>query len=431
VRTSISAFTASFSLNAPDIVAAKEARFTKYLRAAVGGNLFARPKVKPTWTAHFTWETPMPEVQQLSYDDVEAELNRIRSRFMNQLILFVGGDGLSIHRIIWLMLKYPDLYIDSAPLIIPVQGESPHGVFHIMHAGWRLYWRFLRWCAKELKRPDKAVKDDPLVSDFNTHFYFLLICTRACAEYIAELQQTGPGVDNPQAIMEEAERNVALAWVCHFLFDFAFMVWEFKQGVRAADHATLDRLWREFFASGHTSTANKTLYVPMSIMKVWQSKALSPPLLRLLNKARSIPLSDKEGAMVGWDLPCEHLNGYLTRTVQGQVSPEAIDKAVHRYPLLEHNHHMLTPQSSEHVMKEMEEDVATLKAALTAEIGNNWRAAMVRRTQTPWTSSQRDRGRAPWLEVQATMTKNGRDSVAAFIAQKARQLTASYYAFAP
>ena len=65
-------------------------------------------------------------VLQSSYDDVEAELNVLRNRHKDKFILFVGGDGLSIMRINHLLLKYPDLYIDSAPMVIPVQGEAPH-----------------------------------------------------------------------------------------------------------------------------------------------------------------------------------------------------------------------------------------------------------------------------------------------------------------
>ena len=38
---------------------------------------------------------------------------------------------------------------------------------------------------------------------------------------------------------------------------------------------------------------------------------------------------------------------------------------------------------------------------------------------------------APWMEVQAMMTRQGNDAVGRFIANKARKLTSSYYAFAP
>ena len=136
--------------------------------------------------------------------------------------------------------------------------------------------------------------------------------------------------------------------------------------------------------------------------------------------------------MVGWDLPCEHLNAYITHAVQLQVSPEAIDKAVKLYPLFQHNHAIFSPTSKEHMMKDMDADVQILKEALKKEIGSDWRAATAHRAVTPWTNTQNQRGQAPWLEVQAMMTRRGNDSVARFIANnKARQLTSSYYAFAP
>eukprot|EP00965_Chrysotila_dentata_P085203 2811053-Pleurochrysis_carterae.AAC.1 len=81
---------------------------------------------------------------QSSYDDVEAELITLRNRHLDKRFLFVGGDGLSIIRINHLIKDHPDIYLNSAPFIIPVQGESPHRVYHLMHAGWRLYIRLLR-----------------------------------------------------------------------------------------------------------------------------------------------------------------------------------------------------------------------------------------------------------------------------------------------
>ena len=45
-----------------------------------------------------------------------------------------------------LLKAKPHLYIDQSPMVIPIQGEHPHGLFHVMHAQWRLYIRFLKWC---------------------------------------------------------------------------------------------------------------------------------------------------------------------------------------------------------------------------------------------------------------------------------------------
>ena len=72
------------------------------------------------------------------------------------------------------------------------------------------------------------------------------------------------------------EQNIDLAWVVHFLYDFAYLVLDFKQGVRANKSIHLDLLWREFFSIGRTGTANKTNYVPMSIMRIFWADALIP-----------------------------------------------------------------------------------------------------------------------------------------------------------
>ena len=87
----------------------------------------------PPYVAHLKYHPPMWGVLQGSYDDVEAELNHMRNAHLDKRILFVGGDGLSILRINHLLKDHPDLYLDSAPMMIPVQGEAPHGVFHVMH----------------------------------------------------------------------------------------------------------------------------------------------------------------------------------------------------------------------------------------------------------------------------------------------------------
>lgn len=138
-------FTSLFSYSNAEVHANKCERFVNFLRATADGTLFERPRVDPPYVAHIEYESPpMWNVLQSSYEDVEAELNHMRSKHLDKFILFVGGDGLSVIRMNHLLLKHPELYLDSAPLIIPVQGVAPHGVFHVMHGGWRLYQKFIR-----------------------------------------------------------------------------------------------------------------------------------------------------------------------------------------------------------------------------------------------------------------------------------------------
>lgn len=432
-RISMAAFTALFARTNVEVARNKAARFTKFLHAAVSGTLFARPDVKPTWVAHFDYHPPMPFVDQLSYDDVESELQVMRNKHLDKKVLFIGGDGLSIHRLNWCIMKSPDVYVESTPLIIPVQGEAPHGIFHVLHAGWRLYIRFIRWCAGKLGRNQKTILDDPKVSDYNSHMFFLIILTRACSEYVAELLRTGgPGVDMPDELLQEASNSPALKWVLHFLHDFAFLVLQFKQSVRSSDGECLDVLWREFFSLGHTSTANKTLYVPMAVMRVWYGKVLSPPLKRLYQSARSIPLTDAAGSMTGWDMPIERLNAYITSSVKVRVSPESIARAVRECSLLTHNYQIIKAgMEYDHFMKDIDKEVEKLKSELTSLLGSTWREARSKTASAPWTTSQNQRGMAPWDEVNNMMTRSGNDSVANVVAKHARNLTKTYYSFMP
>ena len=119
------------------------------------------------------YHPPMFGLLQSKYDHVEEEIKRLREIHATDQILFVGGDGLTIMRVNWLIHRDPTAYLDETPMLVPIQGESPHGVFHVLHAGWRLYLRFLRACALHLSNQDpkaginQQVRDDPTVSDLN------------------------------------------------------------------------------------------------------------------------------------------------------------------------------------------------------------------------------------------------------------------------
>ena len=338
---SVQAFAAKFFIDRPEIVNRKESRFAAFLQKTPGGTLFQRPKTKPSYVAYFKYHPPMPYVLQSSYEDVEAELNVLRDRHLKDLILFVGGDGLSINRVNHLLNKHPDLYLDSSPLIVPRMGESPHGVFHIMHAGWRLYVKLIRLCADYLG--NQQVVDDPSVKHFNVSLNFLWRITRAISEYFIQLSRSarGPDLDMIDEFKRAAELNSYFAWLFHFVYDFAYLVLDFKQSVRAGDGDALDLLWCEFFALGHCSVANKTQYVPMAIMRIFGAECMHPQLNSLYQSTRSVPMSDREGAMVGYDCPVEWENAAITAGVTSHVTLERIEKYVENYPLLQHNHDVM------------------------------------------------------------------------------------------
>ena len=126
-----------------------------------------------------------------------------------------------------------------------------------------------------------------------TGSFFLNVLTRACAEYINEIALTAGAddLDDPVPFIAKSEANVDFAWICHFAHDAGFMVLDFLQSVRGNESRKLDILWREFFASAHTGTANKTQYVPMAIMRVFWGCALIPALDQLYHAIPScLPL---------------------------------------------------------------------------------------------------------------------------------------------
>lgn len=432
---SISLFASQFLISDVQIRANKCCRFTACLRATAAGTLFQRPNVRPTYVAHLTYHLPMWGVLQSSYEDVEAELNTLRGRHLDKRILFVGGDGLSILRINHLLQKYPDLYLDSAPMIIPIQGESPHGVFHVMHGGWRLYRRFIRAAADSTLGVDSAaVVDEPTVKTFNNQIYALWWMTRACSEYLLMLLRT-PGavdIDQPTAIVQQSEFNVDFAWVVHFLFDFAYLVLDFKQGVRANRSRHLDLLWREFFAIGNTGTANKTNYVPMAVMRVFWADALVPDLADLYHALRAIPMSKRTN--VGWDTPIEWLNGSITDGVKRLVSENKIEEFVANYSFLNSNYAALLdvlevakPDRAHH-MRDMDSNVDRMKGWLVRHIGPDWATATRRNANSRLGIT---RGVLPWVEMQRANTKTGGDAVPAFVERHVRHLTNNFYTFNP
>jgi len=135
----------------------------------------------------------MFDVLQSSYADVEHEMQVMTAWAReegSQQIIFMAGDGLAIMRLNHILANKPDMYIDMAPLVIPIQGivfwrcaricqprltgphvlyicivsgEHPHGLFHAMHCHWRLNRQFIMWCAN-------VVENKQVVCSSNSYF---------------------------------------------------------------------------------------------------------------------------------------------------------------------------------------------------------------------------------------------------------------------
>ena len=295
-----------------------------------------------------------------------------------------------------------------------MQGEHPHGTFHLHHAGWRLNWPLISVCADHLN--NKQAVADPTVSDFNRTLYFRLLLTRACSEYVNEISAAnGPTTDLAAEFVRACEANIDLAWIVHFLYDDSFMVLQWKEFVRSNNSAGLDLLWREYLALAKTATAHKTNYAPMAVLRVFWGQALVRPLNDLYHRVRTIPMGDAPGTNVGWDMPCENLHRAITASVRVLVSEARISRFIDEWPFLERVANGLRQlmyrlrNRREPRMKEMDTDVQKLKSLFRAKVGRDWATASAQNDR-PKLIGSGWRGR-PWVEMQAAMTQQGRESV--------------------
>ena len=303
-----------------------------------------------------------------------------------------------------------------------------------MHCQWRLHRQFLMWCAEVVD--NEQVVEDPNVSVFNSHrFFFLNVVTRACAEYINFLavQPGAPSFDDPGPILAHSEANVDLAWVCHFLHDAGFFVLDFLQGVRGNMSEHLDLLWREFFASAHSGTANKTQYVPMAIMRVFWGLALTPELADLYRKIRTIPSGDSPGSHVGWDMAVEMLNAAIKAHVLHQVSHVQITRFLANWALLESVQDRLRDYiyggragivRSSHAA-DATEDVNKLVDKFKKLIGTTW-AQATRANANSQVTIGHQRAMRPWVEVRNVMRRAGDDAPHVQIRKHVTRLTPFY-----
>lgn len=105
-------------------MANKKSRWFRFLKAARDGCLLERPSTPPLWQPHKLYQPQMPDRLQSGYEDVEHELVVMTkyARDHNVGVLFVAGDGLALMRLNHLLKNKPHMYIDSTPVVIPIQG---------------------------------------------------------------------------------------------------------------------------------------------------------------------------------------------------------------------------------------------------------------------------------------------------------------------
>ena len=418
-NVSISQFCRLFQLTSPAVATNRTERWTKHMRAIKNGTHLARPRVTPRWAPHKIYNKPMYGRLQSSYDDVRHEMAEMRDVFKHLKILFIAGDGLSLMRMNHLLAAEADVWLNESPCVVPIQGEHPHGLFHGMHCQWRLFRPFIMKCAEVLQ--NAQIKADPTVSEFNVSRFFLLnILTPAVGEYVLELARdpAAENVDDPGPFMAKASANVNLDWLCHFLHDNAFWVLEFLENVRGNNSIGIDVLWREFFSSAHTSTAHKTQYVGMAIMRVFWGLAMTSDLNAFYHAIRTIPSGTHDGCGVGWDMPIEQLNHAIKSHLGAHVSEAQINNFILNWACVESVEKKLRDFIyAERVDKywrgrDATADIATLKDWFRDTIGSTWAQATAPDARLKVCTRS---ARRPWLDVAAVMQRRGNDAPHAYI----------------
>ena len=121
-------------------------------------------------------------------------------------------------------------------------------------------------------RNNAQVVHDPSVKHFNVSLNFLWRMTRAISEYFIMLSKSafGPDLDMLHEFERAAELNSDFAWLFHFLYDFAYLVLDFKQSVRSGDGDALDNI---FFgvSSLHLVIAPRLIRRNMSLCQLCES----------------------------------------------------------------------------------------------------------------------------------------------------------------
>ena len=421
---SLRAFVSQFNWRNLAMVQRKQDRFVRFLKAAAVGELLQRPATTPNWVCGVIWYEPIWGRLQSSHDDVKEEMNhQIRNLPPGVWVNIQGGDGLSVQRCNEQIANEPELFLDTQPAVVPILGEHPHGVHHIMHTVHRNFEPFVMRCAEEVG--NKAIVSDPAaVMHFNSHFYFHCKLIRASSEWLFEKSRGFGGLDfeDVPSFMRATEANIDLAWLAHYIYDGGFLLLDFKQAVRANDCDSLDADWAEFVTLARTGTGHKTHYGYLAMMQVYRSQCLHPQLAALLKQIRTLPMSSRPGARVGWDTPCEWLHAAITASVTTHVSDAAIWSYIQQHPFMDTVDKELRQimgvdrSATEAKLKDMDADVAKLKVMFDQLIGATWAHAARQNNRSNLLSNARGaRIKPPWQEYEDIAGSQGQDSNAAYV----------------
>ena len=412
---SLSAFKDLFSPVAADIISHQRARWRQFL-TNVDTLWDKEPFQSPYPQTHFHYHDPIFDRLQSSYEDVNFELDLMRSSNWHKYsdCIMLGGDGLSYMRLIHRLAQNPGRFLRTTPVVIPRLGEAPHGLFHVMHGDWRIWEPLIMRMARVVD--NRQVKSDPSVSDFNTHRHFLRILTMAFSEYVVEIARTGNDFRNTGQFFRDAERNLSFSYICYFLWLFAFKYLEMRNGIRKNDSKCLDRIWRENLASARTARGNKTNYAKMSVILIYWGAALVGDLAIAFHNTRTLRWLDSH---TGWDMFIEALNLCIKKAVTSHITEESICKFIRRLNFtnvvnrgLETviRHFRKDPRAVDKVVRT---DVDAIKEFLRGTIGTTYAqvttasdANLMGIDLTDWggdRTAREKRNGTPWAQMQRAM----------------------------
>ena len=424
---SLGEFARSFLLSSPDLVANQRRRWKFYLKLASDKRLDDRPNFEsPYPPTHFVRRPQIRDRLQSSYDDVTFEIDWIRARepHASSDVLMLGGDGLTYMRLISRLAQKPDFYLWHKPVIIPRLGEHPHGSYHVLHGEWRLWWPLLERANTILGNHNKQVVADPTISQFNECEHFVRILTRAFSEYVVEISLTGNDYRAVDTFLREAEQNLSFAYICQFLYLFAFKFRQLRDSVRTNDSVTLDRIWRENLGAARAATKDglqrdgggKTNYSTMSVVHVYWGTALVSPIQRAYHATRTIRW---RRAHVGWDMPIEMLNMLIKKSVVSNITHELIEKFLRRLNFTWVVHDALDDvvkanrAADTATLKNIDQDVDLIKEWLRKALGTTYAHVTtpsnenkLKVNMTRWGGDRRTankRANTPWARRAAAM----------------------------
>ena len=412
---SLDAFISKFSQHAAATVANRSRRWREMLDRAngVGVPLLKKSVAQSTFPrTHLHYHDPIFDRLQASYDDVNFEIDLIRNSIYHKHsgAIFIGGDGLTYHRMISRLSQDPRLYLQRTPVVIPVLGEHPHGTHHVLHGGWRLWWPLLEQFAIQID--SKQVVADPEVSVFNKHEFFLRICIRACAEYVLDISKTGADYRLPSQFLQAAEANLSFSYICQFLYLYGFMFLQMRDAVRENNSPLLDLIWCENLATARA--AGKTNYGIMSVVRVYWGVAIREPLAALYHAFRSLRWVHTH---VGWDMFIEVLNGIIRGSVAVNITQDSLRKFIS-----ELNFTSVVNRAIDDIIKsnrerdagkvkKIEDAVKVIKDFITASIGRDWATAttpsdanLLGLDTSIWGGGRNARQHTPWARMARAMS---------------------------